>query len=71
MPGKPTYEKLEQRNKETEVLPAGNKNILFIDDEECLGKMVMRILEHFGYQVETKTNPAEALELFRSAPDRF
>lgn len=75
---KPTYEKLEQRNKETEqnakkpeVLPAGNENILFIDDEEPIGKVVKQILEHFGYQVETKTNPAEALEMFRSAPDRF
>jgi len=78
MPGKPTYEELEQRNKETEqnakkpeVLPTGNENIFFIDDEESIGKMVKRILEHFGFQVETKTNPAEALELFRSAPDRF
>jgi CheY-like chemotaxis protein len=78
IPGKPTYEELKQRNKETELnakepeaLHKGNENILFIDDEESLLKMVKRILEHFGYQVETKTNPAEALEMFRSGPDRF
>jgi CheY-like chemotaxis protein len=78
MPRKPTHEELEQRNKETEqnakepeMLPTGNENILFIDDEESIVKVVKRILEHFGYQVKTKTNPAEALDLFRSGPDRF
>jgi PleD family two-component response regulator len=78
MPRKPNYEELKQRNKETELnakepeaLHKGNENILFIDDEECILKMVKRILEHSEYQVETKTNPAEALELFRSGPDRF
>ena len=28
-------------------------------------------LERLGYQVETKTNPIEVLELVRSEPDRF
>jgi PAS domain S-box-containing protein len=63
--------KTELNAKEPEALHKGNENILFIDDEESIGKVVKRILEHFGYQVETKTNPAEALELFRSGPDRF
>jgi CheY-like chemotaxis protein len=29
------------------------------------------MLERLGYQVEAKTNPDEALELFRSNPDEF
>ena len=61
----------QQKAGEPEALPTGNEKILFIDDEESIVKMVKRILERLGYQVETKTNPAEALELFRSGPDRF
>jgi CheY-like chemotaxis protein len=78
MPRKPTYEELKQRNKETELnakepeaLPTGSERILFVDDEPSLLKMARRILERLGYEVETKINPVEALELFRSGPDRF
>ncbi len=68
----PVFEaETEQKGKEPEALPTGNEKILFIDDEESIVKVVQRILEHFGYQVEAKTNPVEALELFRSRPDRF
>ena len=61
----------EQEAGEPEALPTGAERILFIDDEESLVKMAKRRLEMQGYRVETKTNPIEALELFRSAPDRF
>jgi len=68
----PVFEaEAEQKAKEPAALPTGNEKILIIDDEESIVKMVQRMLEHFGYQVETKTNPVEALELFRSRPDRF
>ena len=58
-------------DKEIDVLPTGNEKILFVDDEESLVKMGRKMLERLGYQVETKTNPIEALELVRSHPDRF
>jgi CheY-like chemotaxis protein len=61
----------EPKVEEPEALPTGNEKILFIDDEESIIKVVKRMLERLGYQVETKTNPVEALELFRSEPDRF
>jgi len=61
----------QQKAKEPEALPTGNEKILFIDDEKSIVKIVQRILERLGYQVETKTNPVEALELFRSGPDQF
>jgi PAS domain S-box-containing protein len=57
--------------KESDVLPTGNEKILFVDDEKSLVKMAKRMLEMQGYQVESKTNPVEALELFRSKPDGF
>jgi PAS domain S-box-containing protein len=61
----------KQKVKEPEALPTGNERILFVDDEQSLVKVVRRILEQLGYEVETKINPVEALELFRSGPDRF
>jgi signal transduction histidine kinase/DNA-binding response OmpR family regulator len=56
---------------EPDDLPTGNEKILFVDDEESLLKMGHLMLIHLGYQVETNANPDEALELFRSKPDKF
>ena len=56
---------------EPEVLPTGNESILFVDDERSLVKMGSQMLERFGYQVITKTNPTEALALFKAEPDKF
>ncbi|MFA5902946.1 MAG: PAS domain S-box protein [Desulfobacula sp.] len=52
-------------------LPKGDESILFIDDEAELVEIGSKLLEWLGYKVETGTNPAEALELFRSDPSRF
>ena len=54
-----------------EELPKGNERILFVDDDKSLIYVCRYRLERLGYQVETKTNPVEALELFRDSPDRF
>ena len=54
-----------------ENLPSGTERILLVDDEESLVKIVQQRLERLGYKVETRTNPVEALELFRSNPDQF
>lgn len=55
----------------TEELPLGNETILFVDDEKSIVNMSRRMLERLGYQVETKMNPVEALELFQSKSDQF
>lgn len=52
-------------------VPTGTERILFVDDEPSLVKVVRRILEGLGYEVETNINPIEALALFRSEPNRF
>ena len=54
-----------------EELATGNERILFVDDDKSLIYVCRYRLERLGYQVETKTNPVEALELFRANPDRF
>ena len=66
-----TEAEAEQEAGEAEALPTGNEKILFVDDEASLVKMAKRRLEMQGYQVEAKSDPVEALELFRSKPDRF
>lgn len=52
--------------KSAKSLPSGVENILFVDDETSLIKMVRLQLERLGYQVETQNNPIEALQFFRS-----
>ncbi len=54
-----------------EDLPTVKERILFIDDEQSMVDAGQYRLERLGYQVETKTNPVEALKLFRANPDQF
>ena len=62
---------MEPEAEGSEAFPTGNEKILFIDDEESILNLVKKRLEMQGYQVETKNNPVDALELVRSRPDRF
>jgi len=52
-------------------IPRGNETILFVDDEISIVKMVKRMFEHLGYNVETATTPQDALERFSLNPDHF
>ncbi len=52
-------------------LPAGHERILFVDDEDAMASLNRERLERLGYRVETRTDPFEALELFRSHPEHF
>jgi len=66
-----TEEKIVTKSKIVEELSTGDERILFIDDEKSIVKVIKKILERLGYKVETKMNPVDALELFRSNPDHF
>jgi len=54
-----------------EPIPKGTERILFIDDENAIADLTKRQLESLGYQVTTRTDPIEALEVFKLQPDRF
>ena len=54
-----------------EIFPKGNERILFIDDEEMVAQVGKDLLEHLGYEVTIETSSTEALEEFRSHPDRY
>jgi len=51
--------------------PTGNERILIVDDEESMVDIGRKRLERLGYQVEARTDPVEALDLFRADPDQF
>lgn len=47
------------------------QRILFVDDEEPLGKLGKRLLERLGYKVDVETRPTAALENFRARPEAY
>jgi PAS domain S-box-containing protein len=52
-------------------VPGGTERILLVDDEEAVIGMEKQALTRLGYDVISRTNSVEALEAFRSHPDRF
>jgi PAS domain S-box-containing protein len=69
----PLVEKAEPvyTSETIESIPKGVESILFVDDEPTIVKMQKQRLEHLGYKVTVKSNPLEAIEMFRSSPDQF
>ncbi|MDD2390603.1 MAG: PocR ligand-binding domain-containing protein [Desulfobacterales bacterium] len=67
---------VEKQNVTFEPEPAqtiytGSERILFVDDEAFLVDLVRQMLEKLGYRVESRTDPVEALDLFKSDPFAF
>jgi CheY-like chemotaxis protein len=52
-------------------IPGGSERILYVDDEEDIVGSVQEMLENLGYEVITKTNSLEALEIFKNDPQKF
>ena len=52
-------------------LPKGDETILFVDDEPELIAIGEKTLVCLGYQVVTSQKSVQALEIFRSRPERF
>jgi len=57
--------------RQSRSLPGGNERILFVDDEDSLVEIWEKMLTKLGYRVVARTDCLEALEMFRSDPDRF
>ncbi len=49
----------------------GGARVLFVDDEELLLRMALRMLEKLRYRVTAFCDPTEALAAFRADPDGF
>ncbi len=52
-------------------LSGGSERILLVDDEAQIVAMEQAMLERLGYVVSISTGSVEALDGFRSAPDKF
>jgi len=63
--------RIKPESQDEMPIPTGSERILFIDDEAALADAGKRLLEAVGYEVVTRTSSVEALELFKSQPDRF
>jgi CheY-like chemotaxis protein len=49
----------------------GSERVLFVDDDQSIANIALKILEPFGYRVTAGTSSLEALELVRSDPGAF
>jgi len=56
---------------ESTALPMGQERILLVDDEQPLVEIGKQMLQRLGYTVAARTSSIEALELFKTHPDRF
>ncbi len=52
-------------------MPRGNETILFVDDEEEIVSMRMRMLEYLGYKVLPASNPEKALDYFKEGVEKI
>lgn len=64
-------EQSQPKRNSSKPAPGGTERILIVDDEEDMVFMLAQVLERLGYQVTTKTDSQEALELFRTQQDSF
>jgi PAS domain S-box-containing protein len=53
------------------VIGRGSGKVLFVDDEKEIAALGLSLLQRLGYTVVAQTQPMEALELVRTAPQAF
>ena len=62
---------VEENDGGVEVLPRGDEEVLFVDDEPALVYIGKRLLSTLGYRVEISTDPLAALDMVKADPGRF
>ncbi len=61
----------ETYEEHAQELPTGWESILFVDDEKSLIDLGRDLLERLGYRVETRASAIDAIEAFRSDPQKY
>lgn len=64
-------EPIELPPKDERSVRGNGQHIMYIDDEQALGRAMKRLLEHLGYRCTFYSDPEIALEEFRRDPDKF
>jgi PAS domain S-box-containing protein len=68
----PKIESDEVQESESSQLTTKDKElILLVDDEEMIINATSQILERLGFDIVTKTNSTDALEVFQEEPEKF
>jgi CheY-like chemotaxis protein len=68
----PAYEgQLDQKTGEQDILPLGDENILYVDDEPAIANIGKRLLDSLGYTTVSVTDPEKALDMVRKDPNKF
>ena len=66
---------LDEKSTHADIQPkpltTGSEQILFLDDDKVLVDIGELMLKKLGYQVDSRTGPYEALEVFRTNPDKY
>jgi len=62
--------RLESEERIEGPIPTGTERILFVDDEPGIVNIGKQTLKSLGYNVVTRTSSIEALEFFKTQPDR-
>lgn len=61
---------VQEKEKEEDLI-GGDEQILCVDDEESIIRLIHEFLESLGYKVVSTTNCLEALNIYREDPQRF
>ena len=68
----PTLQKDPEQDPVTPpLIPSSRAHILFVDDEKVLVDLAKEMLNYLGHEVVVRTSSVEALETFRTQPDKF
>jgi CheY-like chemotaxis protein len=60
-----------ERLEKPVIHETGTESILLVDDEEPIARLEQMMLERLGYCVTARTSSVDALNVFRSNPDKF
>lgn len=60
----------EEREEEFEILK-GHENILLVDDDKRITKVIKKGLSKHGYNIKAETNPLKAAAYFKKNPNLF
>ncbi|HQW67989.1 MAG TPA: response regulator, partial [Gemmatimonadales bacterium] len=69
--GDPGHQRRILRTARADRLPEDRERVLFVDDEEAIVDVMVKMLRGIGFACEGFTSPLEALQAFRTTPHAF
>ncbi len=66
-----TDEAAEDKQEQVEDIPRGKERILLVDDDKTYAEMCEKMISRLGYDVDLELDSIQALETFKTSPDRY